>query len=142
MIALQSPKPEFQYFTKLEPAVYDETKKTVTSVSIHFIAIGSSGAVEFIVSTGWLLPGPFVTQPAKPFDLAFHSPVPMYDGHPVSPFPCSYLDGLPCYMGTWDRRTKQLEVAWDELLKGGSDSVFDYLRSFYEQTFSKKEKRG
>lgn len=128
----------------------------VHGVDLLMLVKGPLGAVQFLLSTGWMLPETLGLPPEydwrqssaynrllgkqpthdlypMPTDLGYHSPKPMYpDQQPIAD-ECPYLGG-PCY---YDGSGLNAGMPFYALLRGGSDGVFEYLEGYYRDTFEK-----
>jgi hypothetical protein len=116
----------------------------VHGCELRMLLKGPEGAVQFVLFTGWYLPGVIewwksrgldTTQAAMPADLGYHSRVPMYEGQNAIMESCPYLDGAPCY---YDGSSLNAEGVFQLLLEGGSDAVWSRLEEFYEDTFDRE----
>ncbi len=120
----------------------------IRGVIIWFVLSGELGAVQFLLNTNWYLPHiqkEFIKEARKkdevwleaflcpqPFELGYHSPVPLYDGQMIASDSCPYLDGKPCYL---DGSELQARPVLDILIQEGDAGVWKYLEEFYINTF-------
>jgi len=101
-------------------------------VEIRFLVIGEKGAIQFLLYTGWMLPG--MTENIKPMaaDLGYHSFKPMYKGQEVMQQDCPVLNGSPCY---YDGSGLQADKPWKILREHGGERLWEFLEKEYHQTF-------
>lgn len=103
---------------------------------LRMVLIGKSGAVQFVLYTGWYPEGTITNDhPLRnplPADLGYHSPRPMFIGQEPRE-DCPYLNGKPCY---YDGSGLNAQRVYHVLLGGGSDAVWRELEEYYNQTFS------
>jgi hypothetical protein len=112
----------------------DDSKKNygVGALMLRFILKSDKGAVQFVLNTGWYLPHVQLTGEPMPWDLGYHSPVPMYDNQPIVTDECPYLDGKPCY---YDGSSLNAEQVFEVMLREGIDSVWAFLEEYHHQRF-------
>ncbi len=124
--------------TKLTPA-YDWRDKDpaknygVHCADLHMVLKGPKGAVQFVVFTGWYLPGTPPQNPT-PAGLGYHSPTPRWEGQEINREECPYLDGKPCYYGVPGPYTMDEEFM-NVLLREGSEAVWERLEGYYHEVF-------
>lgn len=103
--------------------------------------IGPNGAIQFKTMLGWMLPeiqaelnsggaGDIMGKPF-PYDLGYHSPVPVYEGQMTTPGECPILNGI-CYYGGSSLRADDV---FNTLVRGGSEALWTYLDGEYEARF-------
>ena len=113
-------------------------------MDIRFVAKGDAGAVQFVVSTGWLpqnaapssigvrnvegWAGDFGPYPA---DLGYHSKTPQYDGQGRMGEACEFADG-PCY---YDGSGLNAIDGMYALVNGGDAALWAFLDAYYESVF-------
>lgn len=100
----------------------------IGAVTMRFVLIGPAGAVHWLMSTGWYLPG-LGREPSPPegWDLGYHSPVPLREGQHKRD-DCPYLDGAPCYS---DGSALNAEPVLGLFLAGGDEAVWRELERYY-----------
>lgn len=128
----------------------------IHGVDIAFYVKGDKGAVQFRLSTGWLLPETLKLRGntydtlyryntelhsrtasdcyPMPTDLGYHSLEPRYEGHPS--FECDVVEGGKCY---YDGSSLNAYEVFAVLLRYGSEGVWHYLESYYRQLFEGEE---
>lgn len=121
----------------------------VHGVDLRMYLKGDKGAVQFVLSTGWLLPETLgvpvdslyryseanasrKTSSHYPMavDLGYHSPVPHYEDQ--TSFDCELLEGGKCY---YDGSSLNAERIFNILLHEGSDGVWRELEIYYNELF-------
>ena len=116
----------------------------IHGLQIRFLSIGPKGAIQFVLSTGWL---PQRTEPdgthyrdfqvcagdynPMPMGLGYHAREPQYDGQD-SMGACEYLDGADCY---YDGSGRNANDAFYALLNGGGEGLWTFLDSMYACRF-------
>ena len=138
---------KFERIVKFRPA-YDKRNTGpaknygIGSMDIFFILKGERGAVQFRVGTDWYTPNVQRNEQKtwndissgsdikpKGYDLGYHSPTPMFDGH--SPMPeCSLME--PCY---YDGSSLNAEAMIPDFLEGGTNWLWGYLEDYYRSRF-------
>lgn len=112
-------------------------------LEIRFIVKGDAGAIQFVLSTGWL---PQMVQPDRigyraveswgtalyPSDLGYHAKALQYDGQEPITDSCKYLDGAPCY---YDGSTLNAYDAMYALVNGGDKALWEFLDAVYYHRF-------
>ena len=122
----------------------DPTKSYgIGSVMVRFLLIGERGAIQFLFSSGWVLPhvakeyeampGRNVADCLKPmgFDLGYHSHTPMYEGQELQDENCDVLGG-PCY---YDGSGLAADEVLQILITEGHDAVWERLEQEYTRRF-------
>lgn len=120
----------------------------VSGMSIRFVAKGDDGAVQFVISTGWLPQhatknrigyrgvGEWCSSMSNyfpsPSDLGFHSKTPRYDGHEPIDDSCEFCDGEPCY---YDGSGLNAADAMYALVNGGEEALWEFLEAYYDCVF-------
>jgi hypothetical protein len=116
-------------------------------LSIRFVSKGDSGAVQFLLYTGWL---PQFAEPSNigcrnvrdwgnsvmPADLGYHSKAPKYEGQDPIDKACEFCDGQPCY---YDGSGLNSYDAMYALVNGGEDALWIFLDSYYQNVFGEGE---
>lgn len=129
----------------------------IHGVDLAFYFIGDKGAVQFKLSTGWLLPYTVgiktdrldwkhgMNYPAllaaktshlyypSPTDLGYHSKESRYEDQPK--LDCHLLEQGFCY---YDGSSLNAYEPFDILLHKGSEGVFEYLEEYYKELFEGK----
>ena len=113
-----------------------------SGLKISFVSKGEDGAVQFVLSTGWL---PQFADPSRfegrrcqwggdalPHSLAYHSKLPMREEQRPSSCPCEYCDGVPCYC---DGSFRNADDAMYALVNGGLKALWEFLDAYYENVF-------
>lgn len=124
---------------------YDERDKGygIHGVDIRFVLQGPLGAVQFVLSTNWMLDHvqkEFDSRLDRPryfdkpsgVDVGYHSPKPMYEGQ--EPMDC-HLIGQCYYDGSGLRAESWLH---EILLPKGSDGIWKALEEEYKSIFETK----
>ena len=117
----------------------------IHGVDMRFLLRGPKGVIQFVVATNWHLPEvqPLLTDSWRlkpmPFDLGYHSPVPLYDGQTTVTDSCEYLGGRPCY---YDGSTLAAEKVFDRLLREGDAGVWAEMEETYEYHFGEPWREG
>lgn len=113
-----------------------------------FILKGEHGAVIFQTMTFWkslkkesiglmyLMAPQSKIQGPIPFDLGYHSKVPLYDGQSRTDKHCVYCDNGPCY---YEGSTLASENIFRRLIEHGDEAVWYDLEEYYKQTFGELE---
>lgn len=120
----------------------------IHGLSIRFTLKGDEGAVQFLMSTGWLPQSvkpnsidtlDFKIKDSSPYasDLGYHSKTPMYKGHQSIQDDCEFCDGQPCY---YDGSGLNANDAFYTLVNGGDEALWKFLEGYYQYTF--KEERN
>lgn len=141
-------------WVEASPAYHKIPKYGVHGCDISFYLKGPKGAVQFVVSTGWMLPetyawweetgkaqelrvpsGKFLASPF-PSDLGYHSPVPQYEEQTCISDDCGIIGG-PCY---YDGSTLGAEEPFHVLIREGTDGLWKYLEDYYLKTFDECER--
>lgn len=116
----------------------------IHGVDMRMILKGDTGAVQFVVYTGWHLPHVQKEMRAKmhpdkyslfepmPADIGYHSLHPMYQDQDILSKECEYLNGKPCY---YDGSGIMANEVYVILLEKGSDGVWEYLEKYYIERF-------
>jgi hypothetical protein len=115
----------------------------VGGMQIRFIVKGDAGAVQFLVSTGWLPRAvskkDFLWESDElssffpsPVDLGYHSKTPRYEGQ-SSMGKCEWCDGLDCY---YDGSGLNAINAMYTLVNGGDAALWEFLEQYYHYVFS------
>ena len=113
-------------------------------LNIRFVSKGDSGAVQFVLYSGWL---PQNVQPSSigsrhvdnwgsiimPAELGYHSKTPMYEGQSTIDNSCEFCGGLPCY---YDGSGLNASDAMYSLVNGGDDALWNFLDAYYNSVFS------
>lgn len=115
-------------------------------LEICFYVKGDKGAVQFVLSTGWLpqkvsqdtigvrrfkASSPMQEFFPMPVDLGYHSYKPHYEGQkPLDK--CDLLDGKPCY---YDGSGLNCNDAFYALLNGGDKALWEFLEQYYKCVF-------
>lgn len=125
----------------------------IHGVDLVFILKGDKGAVQFGLSTGWLLPetiglsgdthetlynynrmlhaaGRSADLYPMPYDLGYHSPKPMYEGQPS--LDCDLVPEGRCY---YDGSGLNAYNAFAVMLREGGDGLWKYLEEYYKELF-------
>ena len=116
----------------------------VSGLKILFVANGTEGAVQFVLSTGLL---PQYKKPSSigtrdmygvesnmlPMDIWYHSKSPRYDGHEPISDTCEFCDGEPCY---YDGSGLNANDAMYALVNGGDAALWEFLDAYYEAVFN------
>lgn len=153
--ASNTPSVQFERIVEFEPA-YDRRDEGygIHGVDLRMVLKGEKGAVQFGLSTGWLLPETVGSEAGQwdihhrydealyqrgsgkhypmPFDLGYHSRVPRYHEQSAITEGCAYLDGEPCY---YDGSSLNAWHPFEALLRGGSEGVWTYLEGYYAEVF-------
>ena len=149
-----NPPTEFERIYEFSPA-FDkrdpEPSKNygIHGVEIHFVLKGPEGAVSFTLYTGWLLPETVGVERADyrygkalvengsypmPAMLSYHIPEQRED-YQVGPTSCRYVEGGQC----WGDGSFIADGALDALVTGGSDGLFAFLETWYDDHVRKGE---
>lgn len=146
---------EFERVTEFIPA-YDRRDEGygIHGVDLLMLLRGPLGAVQFKLSTGWVLPeslglpadyqwqqshaynralGLSIAHDCypSPSDLGYHSPRPMYEDQSPLTEDCPYIGGR-CY---YDGSGLNAGGPFYALLRGGSEGVWAYLENYYREVF-------
>lgn len=114
----------------------------VHSAELRMYVVGSRGAIQFVLYTGWHLPHvqekfdeifPEASKPL-PADLGYHSIAPHYDGH--EKYPCDILSCGECY---YDGSGLAAQGVFDILVEKGLDAVWERLEQEYIRIFTDKQ---
>jgi hypothetical protein len=130
----------------------------VHGVDIRFYVIGDKGAVQYAMSTGWLVPSALDLPDESldwnnwhrysdmlhiklgrlgypmPNDLGYHSKVPRYEDQPR--LECQVLEQGYCY---YDGSSLNAYAVYDKLIREGHEGVFLYLEEYYKELFENDE---
>ena len=112
----------------------------VGSVRMTFLLIGPSGAVQWMIDTGWYtrstspLPSGLGIAPPGAWDLGYHSLTPGYEGQSTMG-PCDWLGGKPCF---YDGSGLRAMVPMPDFLTH-PDTIWSVLEAEYTALFDKKE---
>lgn len=109
---------------------------------LRMVLLGEMGAVQFVLSTGWMLPE--VAKEMKediklhhfyplPMDLGYHSYKPLHEWQ-ESTANCPYLKG-PCY---YDGSGLNAVRIYEVLVRKGSEEVWSELKKYYDTVFELK----
>lgn len=119
------------------------------SVSMWFILVGPKGAVQWHIGTDWMPEAArndvarrvaihgLSRRPEQDYqkphgwDLGYHSPTPMYEGHEPTHHKCDLLDG-PCY---YDGSGLAADDLIEGFLNGGDEWVWNRLEAYYRHHF-------
>lgn len=119
----------------------------VYGMGILFVTKGEAGAVQFLLSTGWL---PQRAEPSNigvrnavwaspmgdyfpvPMDLGYHSKKPMFEGHTCIEESCEFCNGQPCY---YDGSSLNANDAMYALVNGGDKALWAFLEGYYRSVF-------
>lgn len=114
-------------------------------LEIKFFSVGDEGAVQFILSTGWIPQqidkdsighrgvgewGSLIG--FMPSDLGAHSKKPMYEGHNPISESCEFCDDKPCY---YDGSGLNASDAMYALVNGGEKALWEFLDAYYLTVF-------
>ena len=105
-----------------------------SSMRLTFYVKGNSGAVQFLILTGWRVPyrdrreGYSGLMPA---DLGYHAKKPQYEDQSLMMDDCEYTDG-PCY---YDGSSLNAEKPYEILVTKGEDALWEFLESYYHCVF-------
>lgn len=119
---------------------------------ISFLTKGDEGAVQFVLSTGWLpqhikkdeigvrqigrvIPFGAEDSSPMPFELGFYSKTPCYPGQEPLHEKCRWTDNQPCY---YDGSGLKANDPFYALLNGGSEALWQFLDACYEHIFHAK----
>jgi len=105
-------------------------------VDMRFVLKGPKGAIQFLLYTGWHLPGvaeELGPRQPMPADLGYHSPHPMYESQSVVRDECEYVGGGPCY---YDGSTLNAKEPFDILVTEGEEALWAFLEGDYARRFS------
>jgi hypothetical protein len=123
----------------------------IGAVRIWFYLIGPLGAVQWQIGTNWYVPSAQQHLESLPqglkndlesglggnryqpqaWDLGYHSPKPMYDGHEPQTHDCDLIGGTCYYDGSGLNAQRLIQP----FLDGGSDAVWRELKDFYRSVF-------
>ena len=114
----------------------------VHGLEILFISKGEKGAVQFLISTGWLprqeeqdngyFPMFYLEGKSYLADLGYHSKQPMFEGHTQSTDSCPWCGGEPCY---YDGSGLNASLAGYTLVNGGDEALWEFLDGYYNCIF-------
>ena len=117
----------------------------VGACRITFVLKGPLGAVQFMIGTEWYTPSarehllnfPHTTKRClemKPsgWDVGYHSPKPMYQGHSPMGGTCELVEGGQCY---YDGSGLMAEEWVEGFVSGGTKWLWPRLRSQYAEWF-------
>jgi hypothetical protein len=125
----------------------------IHGVEMRWILRGPKGATQFLLYTNWQLPeiepltiGAGAGSLARPrlapipADLGYHSYEPTYEGQ-TRFGPCDVLTDAPegCY---YDGSGLNADRAFEALLRGGEDGVWEELWSYYQSLFGATRNGG
>jgi hypothetical protein len=145
---------KFEREIVLVPA-YDKRHKDpkknygIHGVELRFYLKKDNRAIQFVLNTNWQLPSVTNEMLNKypspkevellfcpvPYDLGYHSPVPMYDGQEPISDNCE-ITGGDCY---YDGSTLAAENIYKILLYHGSDGVWKELERVWRDKFERME---
>jgi len=114
-------------------------------LEMRFVVKGDAGAVQFLLSTGWLpqrvLPDGIHVRHLNletsktfplPADLGYHSKKPHYAGQEPIDGSCEFCDGQPCY---YDGSSLNANDAMYALVNGGDKALWAFLDAYYVHVF-------
>jgi hypothetical protein len=119
----------------------------IHGVELRFYLKKDNRAVQFVINTNWQLPGVTNEWLNKysseielffcpiPYDLGYHSPIPLYSGQKPITKDCKFTGGL-CY---YDGSTLAAKNIYEILLYHGSDGVWKELEKFWRNKFEHVE---
>lgn len=138
-------------FSKRDP----DPKKDygIHGVEAYFVLIGPAGAISFTLYTGWQLPEVVCSTEDAGLEgwrygkalveaghypmgatVSYHARVQRGDAE-VSQEHCEWLNGDPCYSdGTFIA-----DDAFEALIRGGSDGIWEYLEGWYRSHLEGRE---
>ena len=133
---------DFKRDVTFSPAYDMRPKYGIHGVDIRFILQGPLGAVQFVMSTNWMLEHVqkeldqrtdrprFLDRPMGT-DVGYHSPKPMYEGQ--TSMDCDLIEGGQCYYDG----SGLLADQWlrEILIPEGSDGIWKALEKRYHETF-------
>jgi len=99
----------------------------IGAVLMVFILHGPDGAAQYIVNTGWYLPGLGADAKGEGFSINYHAKQPNYEGQPASDEACPWTGG-PCYC---DGSALAGEKLFHEFVRRGEEVVWAELEEWY-----------
>lgn len=135
---------QFERRVEVTPA-YDRRNAGcgVGSCTLRFLLMGPRGTTQFVMLTGWYLPGveyDFRQQDYRPeaigMDVGYHSPTPMYEGQ--ASMPCDVLPGGRCY---YDGSSIAAHGVMRQLIEEGHEAVWRRLEADYMARFGDDNER-
>ena len=130
---------EFERIVRVAPA-YDEraTGHGMHSAELQFYLKGERGTIQFVIHTGWFLPGSVEGDPSKdvhqkvfPSHIGWHSPTPVSAGETLLEDHCEWVDG-PCYFTSSGADAR---ATFEKLVRGGDKDVWAHLEQVYNKVF-------
>lgn len=106
----------------------------IHGVELRMVLKGTLGATQFVLYTGWMIPGLNDHEPMAA-DIGYHAPTQQFEGQ-ISTDDCPYLDGKPCF---YDGSGLRAMRVFDVLRKEGSDGVWKLLEEEYVSRFGNLE---
>jgi len=104
----------------------------IGGVDISFYLTGKMAVMQFRLATRWNLPSvPKSDNEPFPYDVGYHSPLPMYEGQSCMG-PCDLLNGKDCY---YDGSTLRADEYFKILVEKGSKGVWKELKEDYYARF-------
>lgn len=138
-------KKEIIFYPSWDKRAKDPSKNYgVHGVEMGFYLTGEFGAVQFKLSTGWMLKSlrtekpewyDFTSHEPMASDLGYHSKTPQYEGQKKMSDKCELLHG-PCY---YDGSGLEAERIFQILIEKGSEGVWASLEEYYNDVFIKKD---
>lgn len=142
---------EFERIVRVNPAFdkrHDDPKKNygVSSALILFILKGRMGAIQFVISTNWFVPT--AREQLRQFehtlennskmrpeawDVGYHSPKPMYEGHTPMDQECDLVEDGKCY---YEGTTLYAEEWIEDFVAGGTEWLWPRMEEEYHARFS------
>lgn len=141
---------EFERIVRVKPAFdkrYDYPKKNygVSSVLILFFLKGEMGAIQFVINTNWFVPTArehlrqfehiqrtsLIMKP-QGWDVGYHSPKPMYEGHTSMDQECDLVEGGKCY---YEGTTLYAEEWIEDFVAGGTEWLWPRMEEEYHTRF-------
>jgi hypothetical protein len=99
-------------------------------VDMLWVLSDQSGAVEFIVYTGWMPDGQH--SEVLPAAIGYHSPKPMYEDQ-LSQGPCLWLGGRECYS---DGSASAASDVFRILTTRGEEALWQHLETYHKEHFA------
>jgi hypothetical protein len=99
---------------------------------LRMLLKGELGVVQFVLDTGFGNKTKMKQFMPLAVDVGYHSYKKMYENQGIVHNSCPYLEGMPCY---YDGSSIHGCEVYEILLEKGSDGVWDYLESYYINTF-------
>lgn len=106
----------------------------VHGMDIRFLLRGPNGAIQFVMTTGWV-PGDRGVDPTVAhlfpmgMDLGYHAHSPQRDDHVQDRRECPYLDGRPCF---YDGSPLNAEPVLKAFITRGDVAVWEALREYHD----------